>query len=238
MARSIVELVIGDDVEGLYSLLGSGAIPRTALAQAKIALEGRLLRGAKDQALLMRGAIEALELPSDSWEPVMTIPPFMRRSVPEGRVTETRQVLRNLIDSAESRLILAAPFLDQGVRGLLPSMTAFLKRGGSVLLVTRNLRPPESANRRAVELLREVAVHAPGQLSVYSWEGRRLGVHLKALIVDSTSGYVGSANFTWGGLVDHFEMGVHVKGDRVRELEIALKQLANEIEAESRLSSR
>lgn len=238
LVDAIVEIVTRGKVGELYALLGLGAMSKTALEQARLIADGRLLPEARDRALVLKGAVEALERPGSEWTPVMTVASFMRRAIPEGRVTETRRLLQRLVDSAESRIVLAAPFLDQGLRALLPGLQAFLERGGQVLLITRDLQSSNSPNRKAVELLRGAAAPSRGELLVHSWEGKELGVHLKTLVVDSTAAYVGSANFTWGGLADHFEMGVHVTGVEVRSLELALEQLASELYSRSKLSSR
>jgi phosphatidylserine/phosphatidylglycerophosphate/cardiolipin synthase-like enzyme len=236
-ASRLVQTVRGGDRQALFALLGDNALTRTALEQAGILGGKDILPGAEAVASVVQGAVSALSLPRSHWEATLTVPAFMRQAMPEGTVTETQPLLKHLVTSARSRVILASPFLDRGVQALIPSLSSFVETGGRLLLITRDLRSSGSANRKAVEALR-AQVGNSNRLTVRSWEEKSLGIHLKALVADSRSAYVGSANFTWGGLTDHFEMGVHVTGEQVKELEAALEQLATELGRRTRLSSR
>lgn len=236
-ASRLVQIVQGGDEQALFDLVGDDVMTRTALEQAGILGGTELLRGAEAVALVVQGAIGALALPRSRWDVTLTVPAFMRQSMPEGTVTETQPLLRQLVTSARSRLILASPFLDRGIQALIPLLSSFVDSGGRLLLITRDLRSSRSPNRKAVEALRAEVGNSQG-LTVRSWEEKSLGIHLKALVADSRSAYVGSANFTWGGLTDHFEMGVHVTGEQVKELLAALDNLAAELERRTRLSSR
>jgi phosphatidylserine/phosphatidylglycerophosphate/cardiolipin synthase-like enzyme len=64
---------------------------------------------------------------------------------------------------------------------------------------------------------------------VIHWEEAGLGLHMKALVVDSRQAYVGSANFTRGGFGYHAELGVLLEGPSAMKVERLLLTLAEEM---------
>jgi phosphatidylserine/phosphatidylglycerophosphate/cardiolipin synthase-like enzyme len=132
---------------------------------------------------------------------------------------------------------MASPFLDIGFENLISAIVCFVGRGGSFLLITRELAPPGSHNSATVCELRRQCEN-DSHLEIVSWEEEGLGLHLKAAVADSAKAYVGSANFTSGGMGDHAELGLKLSGPSVREIEHLLDLLADELRERKRLQSR
>lgn len=165
------------------------------------------------------------------WTPVLTVPDYLRPYLPEGGFTETTAVLRRLVLEAEHRLVLASPFLDDGIRSLLPGIASHVDKGGECLLITRDLLEvgDRGRNRRTVDELRNRVRRREG-LRISWWGGSNLGVHLKVAIADDATAYVGSANFTRGGLGEHLEVGVLLEGPGVEELAALLERAATALD--------
>ena len=134
------------------------------------------------------------------WKPVLTVPAYLRPYLPEEGYSETVVVLRRLIRQARQRLLLAAPFMDDGIAALVPAIAAHVNNGGECLLVTRDIvdTGDRVRNRKIVDELRK-QVRRRDALRISWWGGDNLGIHLKVVIADNEAAYVGSANFTRAG---------------------------------------
>jgi len=132
----------------------------------------------------------------------------------------TLGILTQLFVSAKKKVIVAAPFLQEGAGlsggSLKQTLDATLRRGVdvNVLSTRRSLETLASHEQR----------HYPGKLNLYYPEGedpdkRRLGSHAKFCISDWDSAYIGSANLTGPGLDENVEIGVMVRGEVARQLE-------------------
>jgi phosphatidylserine/phosphatidylglycerophosphate/cardiolipin synthase-like enzyme len=216
---------------------------RSALWEAAVRHSGMVLSSGEVAAdalaklaqaeLLFYGGDEAL----DRWAPVITLPPFLSgMELPQG-VLNTSEELERITASATHELILAAPFLDSGIAPLLKRAEALLNGGGRLLLVTRDVLDRSSRNAKVLARLRDLAPPA-GRLQLAAWEENGLGIHMKVAVADSRLAYLGSANFTWGGLSDHAEMGVVIEGDGARVIRDLLVEIAHRVAARGTLQAR
>lgn len=150
----------------------------------------------------------------DSWELVASLPP--ETPLPVGLRRATAETLIALVTEARSYLRFAAPYVDQpGVRVLVQAISAATLRGVMVEL----FEPPNwNAGPSAIADLQR-SVRQEGDMS-------RLVItrtmpdapwsHLKVVIADGSSAYIGSANITGAGLVGrNLELGVLVRGPNV-----------------------
>jgi len=226
------------DTEAMVRVLGHGDLASAALRYAGVLdASGSLAPDARDRLLRLDTVVGLYNEDVDKWSVVMTVPDYLRAVLPHGELSETLRTLHDMIAAARRRIVIASPFLDPGFERLIPGLSSFLSRDGNVLLITRELARPDSHNAAMVRSLREHCAHS-AQLQVVSWEEEGLGLHLKALVADGTSAYVGSANFTWGGLSAHAELGVRLHGPSVRRIECLLDLLAEELRRRRRLQSR
>lgn len=217
------------DVRSLVTTVGSRTRAEPALRYAGIVDDGGgLLPAAREQLIRLETIVATRAVDADRWDQVVTVPPYLRNAVPQGEVHETLRVLTDMIGRAEQRVVMASPFLDGGFDGLSPEIARLIHRGGNFLLLTRDLENPGSHNSKVVNGLRDRCDHS-SSLEVVSWEEAGLGLHMKALVVDSRQAYVGSANFTRGGFGYHAELGVLLEGPSVAKVERLLQTLAEEM---------
>lgn len=235
--RSLLSCADRGDVDGMHQALGASPLASTALRYARaVELTGSIGPAARDQLLRAEVLVAERIGPRDVWHEVLTVPPYLRRALPEGQVSETLPTLVELVATAKRRIVLASPFLDSGFAHIAPLLRRFVHAGGSLLVITRELAKPHSHNATVIRDLRTSCVS--GTLQVASWEEEGLGLHLKALVADSHRAYVGSANFTWGGIGQHAELGLRIEGPSVRNIEQLLEVLAGELRSRRHFEAR
>jgi phosphatidylserine/phosphatidylglycerophosphate/cardiolipin synthase-like enzyme len=218
-----------NDREALLKAVGGDRLARLALERAgaidghgEVAAEAFIVLARLEIVLAIRAC------PVDAWRPVFTVPAFLRQRIAAGTVAETMPFWYSTLERARRRAVLTVPYLDDGFQTLIPGLGRLGRRGGSVLLLTRGLRVnPSERNRAVIASLRMEM--PPGTIEVLSWDDGGLGLHAKALVVDSEIAYVGSANFTWAGMNAQAELGVELSGPSVAALEALLEQLADEL---------
>jgi phosphatidylserine/phosphatidylglycerophosphate/cardiolipin synthase-like enzyme len=158
----------------------------------------------------------------DGWELVATL-----RSVgplPGGLQRTTAETLIALATEARHRIRLSAPFLDPvGMGYIADALAAASTRGVRVELAApaRSLAAPE-----AVAALRAAfaASGDPARLHLVRSRPDAPWSHLKVMVADGTSAYIGSANVTAAGLAGrNLELGVLVRGPRVGAIERILE---------------
>jgi phosphatidylserine/phosphatidylglycerophosphate/cardiolipin synthase-like enzyme len=158
----------------------------------------------------------------DTWEVVATLPDT-RASLPAGLRRTTGETLIGLAAQASHRIRLAAPYLDEtGIGFLMDAIVAATGRGVTVELLDPGGGEPA---RVATAALRQ-AVKARGDSSRLHWFRPIAGspfLHLKVMVVDGETAYVGSANLTGSGLGGrNLELGVLVRGSQVVVIEHVL----------------
>jgi len=118
-------------------------------------------------------------------------------------------VVQDLVQNARSEIQLAAYVLTSSTTELLNLLGVAASRGVSVSIVVNRLSRQHPTVRRWLE-------GAPSR-----WRGFIVGdfahndrreLHAKVCVTDRSRAVVGSANFTWGGLVSNYEIGVEVEG--------------------------
>lgn len=133
--------------------------------------------------------------------------------------------LLSLCRDATDEIVLTSPFLEvDGMGWLLPGLEGALERGVDLTLVSRQLRPGQP-NHDAVQELFSIASGTPGTLEVYDYYKSRRDsshpeytLHSKLLVVDQSTAYIGSANFTKYGFAENLEVGVVVEATGVASL--------------------
>ncbi|MEW1906177.1 phospholipase D-like domain-containing protein [Streptomyces sp. NPDC086147] len=212
-----------------------------ALSHAKILdNEGNLTEGAP-LLLAQAHAMVAMSV-DEGWELVLTVPAFLKESLSTmsrdnggpGLPLDTGRTIREVAESAQANLLIAAPYLHSSfTTALAPALSTLLRQGGTATIITRALgwsAPNRSnANVKAVAVLREAAGIARDKLTVCSWDETGLGIHFKIVLADDQLGYIGSANLTPGGTGAHAEAGVLLRGSRVRSLSRWLQVVADEL---------
>ena len=155
---------------------------------------------------------------------VATLPPDTPSWL-SNRLDRTNLGLRHLAVQAQDSVRIAAPYLDPDEK-LIEDIASLPDRGVTVHLLTRESTGEEvdPGQRKSLERL-------ANQVSPSAWDcfitrdlystdssGRQeRAVHAKAIIIDETQAYIGSANFTQTGLSSNFELGVLLNGALVED---------------------
>lgn len=232
----LVDLAANKDSAGILAMLPASPLAAAALLRAGVIGEsGALVLTARETLLRTQGIVAERLKPHDTWHEVATVPAYLRPHVDLRTFTETLPSLLELVAKARSQLIIASPFLDTGFGHLLPRLQTFSAQGGSLLVITRELTRNDSRNSTIVRELRRIC--AKGKLAVASWEDEGLGLHIKALVADGRRAYVGSANFTWGGIGQQAELGVLLEGPSVSRIAIYLQELADALRSRRRFQA-
>lgn len=133
----------------------------------------------------------------------------------------TLGVLTQLLAQAQARVVISAPYLQQGYGlssgPMADALRAALRRGISVDVVStgRSLDTVDTAWLRQ---------DAQGTLRLFRpaanvTDEMRLGSHAKFCVADGRRAYVGSANLTGPGLSEHLEIGLLVRGKVAKQIE-------------------
>jgi phosphatidylserine/phosphatidylglycerophosphate/cardiolipin synthase-like enzyme len=150
----------------------------------------------------------------DTWEPVVTLPLGM--DYPPGVRRGTAETIIGILTEARDYLRLVAPFIDEGgMRILGPPIAAATSRGVRVTVLFSKWTSWEQS---AVSTLRRDVSSFGDWSNVRLLRARELfpWPHLKVLVVDSITAYVGSANVTGAALGGrNVELGVLLRGAKV-----------------------
>lgn len=129
----------------------------------------------------------------------------------------TAEAIIGLIVSAERRVRIFSPYVDlEGVRPLTPALSAATMRGVSVSMGFRK----DADQTGAIEFLRtSIAEQGVSRLFSAQAFGSRGFAHLKLVLADGHTAYIGSANMTHAGLTRNYELGAIVTGREVQVFE-------------------
>ena len=137
-------------------------------------------------------------------------------SLPDGLRRTTGETLIGLASTADERIRLAAPYVDEpGITLLAEALAAATRRGVRVELFD----PVDWEPARAAMTALRAAVASIGDDAGLRFV-RALPdapfAHLKVMTVDRSAAYIGSANITAAGLAGrNLELGVLVRGPQV-----------------------
>jgi PLD-like domain len=142
-----------------------------------------------------------------------------RRGLPP-RLFQTRDAFLNLAQSAERRLTILAPFIDDEGAEFLVQLFSICRHGVDLRLVCRPLVEEHcgpSFRRRKSDFHR-LGVTAYEYALLSPLPSRRETFHAKVILVDDSAYYAGSSNFMKSALDRSLECGVIVRGRSAHEL--------------------
>lgn len=218
------------DVAMLLDSIQNRVYGEPVLKEALILDDDRNIRlEAEDQLIRLEAMVYTRAFDADRWQQVVTVPDYLRGALPYGVVDETLSRVVAIVKNAERDVIVASPYLDDGFNRLSGELSKLMGQDVRVEILTRNLREPTSTNSAVIRKLRDGCPASKDNLRVVSWDGYELGLHMKAVVVDSRVAYVGSANFTHGGFGRHAELGALLTGESVEKISNTLRTLMTEI---------
>jgi len=138
------------------------------------------------------------------------------REVVEHNAADLRSAVVGLIAGAERRLVLASPFWDEETADELHSLLARrVEAGVRVQLLGRSV----GGSSQAGQVLEELSRRLGSACRTFTWSRAApldpLGwetFHFKAAVADGQRAYLGTANFTVGGLRSRMELGFVTRG--------------------------
>lgn len=138
----------------------------------------------------------------------------------EGRSAELMARLIRFVRNADEQLLVVTPFFTRfGVDTFVDHLATATNRGVQITVLTRDVTGG-SNNEDHIRRFQET-INATGvieNLDIFEYDSPHGHLHAKALISDTSSAYVGSANFTNYSLKEAIEIGLIVKGPVVQEL--------------------
>lgn len=152
-----------------------------------------------------------------TWSYRQSLPPSLR-----SKFQDLDHFVRTLCSSAKTHLLLVAPYLSPaGLSALRGPIAVSVVRGAWVRLLTGNLERPNGLNRRALRALvsgDDGAIVSNRLRILTGTETLPALIHAKIILSDQ-KGYLGSANFSQGGMDSNFELGVALSKAQVVGLE-------------------
>lgn len=177
----------------------------------------------RELSLTLLDALRAVELShrQDVAENRATVDLVATLPDPDRNVLATRDVVQTMLEGAQNSILVA------GYEFSEPSLRRLLIRRGidqiAVTVVGDRLRgsarellkdwPPQARPLRALE---NIEAANPGRAAL---------LHAKAIVVDSETTMIGSANFTSGGLRSNIELGVRLTGPIATQIEQLVARL-------------
>lgn len=124
-------------------------------------------------------------------------------------------VLQEVVEGAQQELQMVAYVVPPSAIPLLDLVRSTANRGTKVCLVVNHFDSQPTLVKR---WLTEAAERSPN-FEIWNFSPRnQKELHAKICVADRKRGVVGSANFSWGGLVSNYEVGVEVEGSVAWEL--------------------
>ena len=125
--------------------------------------------------------------------------------------------------SARQDLHLLAYVMTSGALPLVKLIEDALSRGVKVTIVVNKSPDQDVGLRSELDALVQQFPHA-GVRYYQDPDGSQL--HAKVLVADRKQAVIGSANYSWGGLIANHEIGVLLKGKQAWELAAMIDSLA------------
>ncbi|NTU33231.1 hypothetical protein HPY27_24050 [Brevibacillus sp. HB1.1] len=128
--------------------------------------------------------------------------------------------VRDLILTGRERLIFFSPYFSEaGINHFLISLEALVKNRENIRIdwITSDLTL--QTNYKAFTFLKQRFKNKNMRFfEASTYENERLWFHAKLLLVDAEKGYMGSANFSKGGLDEQFELGTPLGANYAKPL--------------------
>jgi phosphatidylserine/phosphatidylglycerophosphate/cardiolipin synthase-like enzyme len=124
-------------------------------------------------------------------------------------VRSVEPVVEELLRGAKREIHLAAYLFTPEATGLINLLEAAADRGVRQMIVVNRLSSQDATVRsRLTELASNFA-----DVDLRDYSLKKSQLHAKVVVADRSRALVGSANFTWGGMVSNYELGVLVEGE-------------------------
>lgn len=137
-------------------------------------------------------------------------------------VRGTGPVVEELIASASNELHMMAYVITPHARRILRLIEEALEGGVKVTIVANRL---EEQDERVQARLRRLS-KAHRHLHVADFRLLRGELHAKVVVADRMRAVIGSANFSFGGMANNYEIGVRIEGKEAWQISKLIDSLA------------
>ena len=139
-----------------------------------------------------------------------------------GGIRSLYSVIEEVIISADKEILITTYAVSGFLEDLFNLLIDAASRGVDIKIVVNRLEDQDPRSRKAVDRL----IAATRGIEVYSFhdEGGR-NLHMKVFVVDREKAVLGSANLTWRGLVDNFELGVYLEGGLAEKVSNVVRRI-------------
>lgn len=143
-------------------------------------------------------------------------------------IREIEPFVEEIISKSVSEIQILAYVFTPSALPLIRLLEQAASRGVQITIVFNKLK---EQNMEVVNAIAKVTAKYP-RMRVVSFEDPNGGLlHAKVVVSDRKRAIVGSANFTMGGLVSNYELGVYLEGEVVWKLSNLIDSFADRIEA-------
>ncbi len=142
-------------------------------------------------------------------------------------VRSVEPVLEELIRGSRQEIHLAAYLFTPEATGLIDLLSAAANRGVKQTIVVNRLSTQDSEVRSRLTKL----VMNSSDVNLRDYSPKKSQLHAKVLVADRSRALIGSANFTWGGMVSNYELGLYVEGELCWKLAHLIDILASKSRA-------
>ena len=139
-------------------------------------------------------------------------------------IRATTPVVNKMIESASERIHMLVYSL--GAVELLGPIEKKVHAGIKLTMVIDRFF--ETTDNRIDPKAREILLELNNlnYVNIFNFKEREKGfLHAKVIVVDSKEMFVGSANFSKGGMQNHYELGFHVKGVECQKIAAVIEDL-------------
>ena len=143
-----------------------------------------------------------------------------------GGVGSLEVALEEIISSAQREILVVTYSISDGADRLLSMIEGKLRDAVRILFVVERL---DRQHGRVPARLERMAIAYPDQFILYDFAPDTLAsLHAKCVVADGRTALVGSANLSFNGLVQNYELGVVIGGDPAALLARAVYNLCHD----------
>lgn len=149
-----------------------------------------------------------------------------RQELPKGlnrKFKDLDYFIKQLLSSARESIVIIAPYITpQGIKLIKESMFIAADRGAWIRIVIGDKKDESNWNKQA---LKELVKGQQGKIIrsrlriLHGAKGLSILLHSKIIIIDTKTGYLGSANISFSALEKNFEVGVALLPDQAASIE-------------------
>jgi len=133
-----------------------------------------------------------------------------------GGVRTIYTCIEDMIESAEHDILIATFSMSQNIKELLNLLEAKLKLGVELIIIINRLQEQSEEIKNYLQYLENNYDFI--KIINFSKIDPGSELHMKVIVVDRKKALIGSANFTWKGLLDNYEIAVYFEGEKADEI--------------------